>query len=72
LIVEVPERLAIIQSAFKNQQSSIINRPGYDTSLLDGLHYDLTALSAMKRGNSRAARCSALLNGPVGWDRRWL
>jgi hypothetical protein len=31
LIVEVPERLAIIQSAFKNQQSSIINRPGYDT-----------------------------------------
>lgn len=32
----------------------------------------LTALRAMKSGNSAAARCSALLKGPVPWERRWL
>ncbi len=32
-------------------------------------HANLTALRARNSGNSCAARCSALLNGPA-WDRR--
>lgn len=35
-------------------------------------NYNRTALSAMNIGNSSAARCSALLNGPDAWERRWL